>query len=185
MKGISIVLVEDDIKFREAFVRIIGATTDLRLVGVAASGDEGLRLLAEQRPDVLLIDLGLPDRPGRDLISYAAQHLPDCDSMVITVFGDERHVIESIEAGATGYLLKDALPADFTEQIRQLHAGASPISPVIARQVLARSRRRGPLVPIRPKCIPCRSARRKFYLSPRRDSPTTRSRACCRYRPTR
>jgi DNA-binding NarL/FixJ family response regulator len=58
--------------------------------------------------------------------------------MVITVFGDERHVIESIEAGASGYLLKDAMPEDFVEQIRVLHAGGSPISPTIARQLLTR-----------------------------------------------
>jgi DNA-binding NarL/FixJ family response regulator len=91
-----------------------------------------------RHPDVLLVDLGLPDRPGLDLIRHAARHLPDCDIMVITVFGDEKHVIESIEAGATGYLHKDSLPRDFVEQIRLLHGGASPISPVIARQILTR-----------------------------------------------
>jgi len=138
MQGISIALVEDDAKFREAFVAAITAAPDLRLLGAVATCAEGLALLGCMRPDVLLVDLGLPDRPGLDLIRYAATHLPDCDSMVITVFGDERHVIESIEAGASGYLLKDTLPADFAEQVRMLHAGASPISPVIARQVLAR-----------------------------------------------
>lgn len=140
MKGISIVLVEDDPKFRTAFEAAIAATHDLLLLGSAATGKEGLELLVEHRPDVLLIDLGLPDRPGLDLIRFATEHLSDCDSMVITVFGDERHVIESIEAGASGYLLKDALPSDMAEQIRMLHAGASPISPVIARQILSRFR---------------------------------------------
>jgi DNA-binding NarL/FixJ family response regulator len=70
--------------------------------------------------------------------------------MVVTVFGDERHVLESIEAGATGYLLKDSLPNDFVEQIRLLRAGGSPISPIIARQLLARFQAAGALpAPVR------------------------------------
>ncbi|MFN9193209.1 MAG: LuxR C-terminal-related transcriptional regulator, partial [Pseudomonadota bacterium] len=87
---------------------------------------------------VLLVDLDLPDGFGLDLIRHVASRSDTCDIMVITIFGDERHVIESIEAGASGYLLKDSLPEDFIEQIRVLHAGGSPISPVIARQLLAR-----------------------------------------------
>jgi DNA-binding NarL/FixJ family response regulator len=138
MNGITVVLVEDDPKFREAFAHAINAAPDLQLVGVAADAASGLRLLESHAPDVLLIDLDLPDKPGIELIRYASLELPDCDIMVITVFGDERHVIESIEAGATGYLHKDSLPRDFVEQIRLLHAGASPISPVIARQILTR-----------------------------------------------
>lgn len=138
MRGISVLLVEDDAKFRDAFVRAIEAAPDLQLLGAASTGTAGLRLIDSCRPDVLLVDLGLPDRPGLDLIRHAVAHLPDCDIMVVTVFGDEKHVIESIEAGATGYLHKDSLPRDFVDQIRLLHGGASPISPVIARQILTR-----------------------------------------------
>lgn len=138
MSGISIVLVEDDAKFRDAFSRAIAAAPDLQLLGAAANADQGFKLLQVHRPDVLLVDLDLPDTPGVHLIRYAAQHLSECDVMVITVFGDERHVVESIEAGATGYLLKDAMPDDFLNQIRILHAGGSPISPIIARRLLTR-----------------------------------------------
>lgn len=138
MQGLGIVIVEDDAKFRDAFARAIEAAPDLRLLGAAANGAQARALLAAQRPDVLLVDLDLPDARGLELIRLAARDHPDCDVMVVTVFGDERHVIESIEAGASGYLLKDTLPADFVEQIRLLHAGGSPISPVIARQLLTR-----------------------------------------------
>lgn len=138
MQGLGIVIVEDDAKFREAFARAIEAAPDMRLLGAAANGAQARALLAAQRPDVLLVDLDLPDTRGLELIRLAARDHPDCDVMVVTVFGDERHVIESIEAGASGYLLKDTLPADFVEQIRLLHAGGSPISPVIARQLLTR-----------------------------------------------
>ena len=93
---------------------------------------------------MLLVDLGLPDIGGIELIRYCAKHLPECDVMVVTVFGDEQHVVGSLEAGATGYLLKDTLPEDIAEQIRTLHAGGSPISPVIARQLLSRLAPAGP-----------------------------------------
>ena len=138
MALIEVVIVEDDAKFRGAFAQLIEATIDMDLIGTAASLAQGLDLVRRRMPDVLLVDLDLPDGSGLDLIRHVAERSDTCDIMVITVFGDERHVIESIEAGASGYLLKDSLPEDFVAQIRVLHAGGSPISPVIARQLLAR-----------------------------------------------
>jgi DNA-binding NarL/FixJ family response regulator len=135
---LGIVIVEDDAKFRAAFADTIGAAPDMRVLGAAANGRQGIEMLDGHAPDVLLCDLDLPDIRGLEVIRHAAAHLPACDIMVVTVFGDERHVLESIEAGATGYLLKDSIPHDFVEQIRLLHAGGSPISPIIARQLLLR-----------------------------------------------
>jgi DNA-binding NarL/FixJ family response regulator len=135
---LGIVIVEDDAKFRAAFAAAVAAAPDMRVLGAAANGREGIAQLDRHAPDVLLCDLDLPDIRGLEVIRHAAAHVPGCDVMVVTVFGDERHVLESIEAGATGYLLKDALTQDFVEQIRLLRAGGSPISPIIARQLLAR-----------------------------------------------
>ena len=87
---------------------------------------------------MLLVDLQLPDGNGIDLIRAASERLPQCEIMVVTVFGDQRHVLDSIAAGATGYLLKDTSAAEIVEQIRVLRAGGSPVSPVIARQLLNR-----------------------------------------------
>lgn len=109
----------------------------MTLVGSAATYQSGLEQLAKQ-PDVLLVDLQLPDGDGIDLIRAVDRQLPASDTMVVTVFGDERHVLQSIEAGATGYLLKDTPAAELVDHIRALRAGGSPISPVIARQLLAR-----------------------------------------------
>ncbi|MFO1341284.1 MAG: response regulator transcription factor [Burkholderiaceae bacterium] len=138
MTPISVLIVEDDERFRAAFAAVVADAPDLRLVGTASDLPQGLLLLRELRPDVLLVDLGLPSGSGIELIRYAHQHLPQTDVMVVTVFGDEPHVMASLEAGATGYLLKDAQAADLAEQVRMLHAGGSPISPVIARQLLLR-----------------------------------------------
>ena len=136
--SLGVLIVEDDAKFRDAFARAVEAAPDMRLLGTADDLPAGLAALDALRPDVLLVDLGLPGGSGTALIRHASITLPRCDSMVVTVFGDEQHVLAAIEAGATGYLLKDTRPADVAEQIRVLRAGGSPISPVIARRLLTR-----------------------------------------------
>lgn len=135
---LRVLVVDDDPHLRQAFVEAVNGASDMQAVGDAASLADGIRLLRETRPEVLLVDLGLPDGNGIELIRRANRELPDCDIMVVTVFGDERHVLASIEAGATGYLLKDAVSAEIVEQVRVLRAGGSPISAVIARQLLLR-----------------------------------------------
>ncbi len=90
------------------------------------------------QPEVLLVDLDLPGGSGIELIRHAAHTRSQCDVMVIFVFGDESRVLGSIEAGATGYLLKDIPALDLAGQLRSLRAGGSPISPVIARRLLMR-----------------------------------------------
>ncbi len=140
MAAIGVLLVEDDVKFRRAFAARIEAAPDMTLLAAVGTVAAGLAELENRTPNVLLVDLDLPDRRGTELIRYCAAKCPTVDVMVVTVFGDEKNVIESIESGATGYLLKDSGPEHFVEQIRLLHAGGSPISPSIARQLLARFR---------------------------------------------
>ena len=137
---IHVAIVEDDLGFRQALTDAIEGTQDIRLAGIAGTRAEGLSLLHEAPTDVLLVDLGLPDGSGIDVIKAAVQQWPSCSIMVATNFGDETHVIRSIEAGASGYLLKDSTPARIVDEIRSVASGGSPISPIIARQVLARFR---------------------------------------------
>lgn len=118
------------------------------LVAVANTRAEGLALLDGPPADVLLVDLGLPDGSGIDVIRAALRLWPSCDVMVSTTFGDEIHVMQSIEAGAAGYLLKDSAPENLVDEIRCLAHGGSPISPMIARQVLSRFRQRQPAAPV-------------------------------------
>lgn len=135
---LTVAIVDDDPRYRSSIAHAVLSAPDMVLLGVADDLESGRALLDAAQPDVFLVDLGLPSGSGMELIRHAAKHLPACDVMVITVFGDERHVIASIEAGATGYLLKDAQNGELADQIRALHAGGSPISPVIARQLLTR-----------------------------------------------
>ena len=137
---IAVAIVEDDPDFSSALRQVVQDAPDMRLAGHAATLADGLAMLAGPAADVLLVDLGLPDGSGIAVIRAAAQRWPGCNIMVSTNFGDETHVMRSIEAGAAGYLLKDSSPSRMGDEIRSLASGGSPISPIIARQVLARFR---------------------------------------------
>ncbi|MBI5626414.1 MAG: response regulator transcription factor [Nitrosomonadales bacterium] len=137
---IRVALVEDDVNFQNALIEAIQAAPDMTLLRAAATRALGLQMLGEVNADVLLVDLGLPDGSGIDVIRAAHAKWPSCNIMVITVFGDEMHVMRSLEEGASGYLLKDSAPEKMIFEIRSLHAGGSPISPLIARQILMRFR---------------------------------------------
>jgi DNA-binding NarL/FixJ family response regulator len=97
---------------------------------------EAIDLLNQSPPEVLLVDLGLPDGDGVDVISHAMELSPEPAIMVITVFGDEQRVMRAIRAGASGYLLKTDTSSDICSCIHELLDGGAPISPVIARYLI-------------------------------------------------
>jgi DNA-binding NarL/FixJ family response regulator len=135
---LSVAIVEDNDDTRAQLAASVGACPELRLAGQYATGRDAIAGLAQAVPDVLLVDLGLPDISGLEVIRHAAARHPDCDILVFSVFGDEEHVIAALEAGAGGFLLKGARNRDITIDIQELRNGGSPLSPIIARQVLKR-----------------------------------------------
>lgn len=137
---ISVALVEDDASFRESVRAAVAVVPDMTINAVAACVAEGMTLLNGDPVNVLVVDLGLPDGSGIQLIREARRRWPHCEVIVATLFGDEDKVLSAIEAGASGYLLKDALPLSLVDEIRNVHAGGSPVSPMIARQLLRRLR---------------------------------------------
>lgn len=133
---IRVLVVEDEPSFLQRFCDAIAAEPGLSLCGSASTLAEALERVDTLAPDVVLTDLGLPDGNGVEVIRRAKAANPTCDVVVVTMFGDDGNVIDSIRAGATGYLLKDAMPKDIASSILQVRAGGSPISPAIARRVL-------------------------------------------------
>ena len=124
----SVLLVEDDPPSRAYLARAISAHPGLDLVAALGTVGEAREHLSHQVPDVLLTDLGLPDGSGIDLIRLARGIEPKAQIMVVTVFGDEKNVISSIEAGASGYLLKDGTSEAIGESVMELMRGGSPMS---------------------------------------------------------
>ncbi|MCW5634151.1 MAG: response regulator transcription factor [Rubrivivax sp.] len=136
-----VLLLEDDPATRERLAGIVTASPGLALAGAFGDLKSALAwLAAHEPPQVLLVDLQLPDGSGIDLIRAARRIAPEAEAMVISVFGDEAHVVAAIEAGATGYLLKDAGADEIALAIARLLAGESPISSAIARHLLRRFR---------------------------------------------
>lgn len=140
MHGIHVALVDDDLLFQRTFAKVLDGADDMRLTGMADTVQAGLALLEGSPADVLLVDLGLPDGSGLAVIRKAIVQWPSCAVMVNTVFGDEAHVMQCIEAGASGYLIKASAADSIISEIRSVAHGGSPISPIIARQVLGRFR---------------------------------------------
>lgn len=133
---VRVAVVEDDPAALERITAALEAAPDILVTASAPNTATGKTLIDKGGFDVLLCDLGLPDGSGIGLIRYAAQKYADVDIMVITIFADQDKVLESIKAGARGYLLKDERFDSFAESIREVRRGGSPISPVIARQLL-------------------------------------------------
>jgi DNA-binding NarL/FixJ family response regulator len=134
--GPVILVVEDDAHTRDYFVETLRGDETVRCVHGVSNVSDGLQKLSEDPPDVMLVDLGLPDGNGVDLIRYAREHSPDTRSMVITVFGDEVSILRALKAGARGYLLKSEGPDDLRRSVAHLLEGGAPISPAIASHLL-------------------------------------------------
>jgi DNA-binding NarL/FixJ family response regulator len=132
----EVMLVEDDLHFAERFAEALERSGSMRLAARCGTVREALERLQSLAPDVLLVDLGLPDGNGIEVIRSAVQRYPNCDVLVVTMYGDQTNVLTCIEAGASGYLLKEAVKEDIVKHIDDLRSGGSPISPVIARQLL-------------------------------------------------
>lgn len=135
---LRVAIVEDEDDTRAWLATSVTAHPELRLVGEYASGRDALAGMAGTAPDVLLVDLGLQDISGLEVIRFVATRYADCNILVVSIFGDEEHVLPALEAGARGFLLKGSLTRDITLDIRELSDGGSPLSPIIARQVLKR-----------------------------------------------
>lgn len=134
----SLLIVEDDRLLREALVCEIGRSSPDWQV-LSADSLAGARAVAGQhRLDAAFIDLGLPDGDGLRLIGELREAHPACDVLVITVFADEHRVLSSLEAGASGYILKADLPDHIERLIQTIEAGGSPVSPAIARRLIDR-----------------------------------------------
>ncbi len=138
LRAITIGLVEDDPEILGFLSEALRPHGDLVLAFAASSVVQAREALQGQGVDVVVVDLGLPDGSGVDVIHQVRASWPRCEVLVSTQFGDEASVLAAFEAGATGYLLKQRSATQIADDIRQLHAGGSPISPMIARKLLQR-----------------------------------------------
>lgn len=136
-----VLLVEDDPGTSTWIGSLIAQDTKLLLSGCCSSVREAMHWLAHREPDFALVDLGLPDGSGLEVIRALVARHPSCEVLVLSIFGDERNVLAAIDAGAGGYLLKDGDLGSFGDHLACLRDGGSPLSPRIARTLIQRHRR--------------------------------------------
>jgi DNA-binding NarL/FixJ family response regulator len=135
-ESIRVVLIEDHRVTREGLAQLISGSPGFHVAGRYASGEEALKQILGERPDVVLTDIGLPGMSGIEVVARVREILPRVPILVLTVHGEDRHVFDALCRGACGYLLKDVAPARLLDAIRELHAGGAPMSPEIARRVV-------------------------------------------------
>lgn len=135
----QLLLIEDDQPIRERLARALSAPGDFA-VTAAATLAEARVFLKAMKPDLVIADLRLPDGLAIDLLAEVRERFPETEILVISVLGDETTILAAIAAGASGYILKDALPEDVHATALEVISGGSPISPSIARFIVKRMR---------------------------------------------
>lgn len=133
---INILLADDHAVVREGLQALIRTEPDMQVVGVAVDGVEVVRLAAELRPDLVLMDLHMPRQSGLEAIKAIRADRPEARILVLTSFGDETGVFSAIQLGAAGFLLKDSTPEILIQSIRDVHAGKAALHPEVARKVM-------------------------------------------------
>lgn len=133
---VRVVLVDDHAVIRAGLEQLLAGTDDIEVVGTAANGAEALAVVRELRPDVVLMDLQMPEVDGVAATRSIMSEQLGVDVLVLTSFSDSERIIAALDAGAVGYLLKDADPEDVLHGIRAVSRGESPIHPKAARALL-------------------------------------------------
>jgi DNA-binding NarL/FixJ family response regulator len=136
-----VLLVDDHSFFRSGLREILGEFDELEVVGDAASGAAALPLIERRKPDVVVMDLHMPGMSGAEATRSVRELSPRTEVVMLTVSAAEDDVVEALEAGAAGYLLKDAPGDDILRAIRAAAQGGSVLSPAVARTVVDRARR--------------------------------------------
>ncbi|MET7518904.1 response regulator transcription factor [Streptomyces sp. NPDC005480] len=139
MEPIRVLLVDDDPLVRAGLSFMLGGAPDIEIAGQAGDGSEVPALVAETRPDVVLMDIRMPDVDGL-AATEALRARPDApEVIVLTTFHADEQVLRALRAGAAGFVLKDTAPAEIVEAVRRVASGAPVLSPTVTRQLITRA----------------------------------------------
>jgi DNA-binding NarL/FixJ family response regulator len=134
---IKVAIVEDDARFRKSLRQVIESKPDLGCIAEYPAGAEAVAGIPRTAPDVVLMDLNLPDSSGADVTAKLKAQLPELKVVVLTVYNDPEHIFKALRAGADGYLLKQATAMEILEAVAEAHRGGAPMTSEIARKVIA------------------------------------------------
>ena len=133
---IKVGIVEDNKTLREGFETLINRTPEMQCICACGTVGDAVKQIPPAQPDVVLMDIQLPDGTGIDCTARIKEQLPDVQIIVVTVYAYSDWIFQALQAGASGYLLKRATPARIIEAIREAQEGGVPMTPEIARKVI-------------------------------------------------
>jgi DNA-binding NarL/FixJ family response regulator len=133
---IRVLIADDHGVVREGLARLLDTVEDVEVVGTASDGEQAVAAVNEHRPEVVLMDLEMPVLDGTEATRRIAAEAPDTQVVVLTSFSDREQIMNALDAGAVGYLLKDAEPRELIDGIRAAAAGGSPLHPTAARALI-------------------------------------------------
>jgi len=134
--SIRVVVVEDDIQYLEE-ISLLLRSSSIDIVGTYTTGKSGLKGILEKKPQVALVDLGLPDISGIEVIRELLHRGSKTELLVLTVYDDDEHLFSALRSGAIGYIVKsEATPSEIAKAVKEVVRGGAPMSPGIARKVL-------------------------------------------------
>lgn len=134
--SIRILLADDHQIVRQGLRRILEENPEMEVVGEASDGRQAVQMALESKPQVIVMDLSMPQLNGMEAIRQLSKRLPSAKVLVLSMYSDESYVVQVLEAGATGYLLKDSADTDLMQAVLAVHNGKSFFSPLISRILL-------------------------------------------------
>ncbi|TET41799.1 MAG: response regulator transcription factor [Dehalococcoidia bacterium] len=141
MHKITILLVEDHVVVRESIRQLLDRESDLEVVGEAGNGEEAVRLTTQLKPDIVLMDVAMPNVNGIEATKGIKELCPATAVLALSAYDYDQYIFALLEAGAAGYLLKDVSGQELVDAIRAVRRGDCVLHPTVARKVVARFRR--------------------------------------------
>jgi len=132
----TIVIVEDNLGLRSQLLRIFQDTPDIKCLYAVASAEEALERIPKEPPDVVLMDIKLPQMSGIECVQLLKGKIPELEIVMLTIYDEEDSIFRALKAGASGYLLKSSPPEALFDAIRDVYSGGAPFSSHIARKVV-------------------------------------------------
>jgi DNA-binding NarL/FixJ family response regulator len=134
---IKVAIVEDDVRFRKSLRRVIESKPGLTCIAEYGTGAEVIERIPRDLPEVVIMDLNLPDSSGAEVTARLKSLMPHISVVILTVYNDADHIFKALRAGADGYLLKQATASEILEAVTEAHRGGAPMTSEIARKVIA------------------------------------------------